>query len=119
MGQGVERAGPPKPTPSALIRGRRVSDEMVRSALAWARSYEEIVDFEVIASAGWKWRVTLRDSVVIGSGLWMRGEPQEAVPPVLILIFTSREAMAFVYGCAVGGESKPRVERGKEWGWDD
>ena len=117
MGQGVERAGPPKPTPSALIRGRRVTDEMVRSALTWARNYEEIVDFELIASAGRKWRVTLRDSVVIGSGLWMRGEPQEAVPPVLI--FTSREAMAFAYGCAVGGESKPRVERRKEWSWDD
>ena len=117
MGQGVERAGPPKPTPSAVIRGRGVTDVMVRSALSWARNYEEIVDFELIGSAGRKWRVTLRDSVVIGSGLWMRGEPQEAVPPVLI--FTSREAMAFAYGCAVGGESKPRVERRKEWSWDD
>ena len=47
----------------------------------------------------------------------MRGEPQEAVPPVLI--FTSREAMAFSYGCGVGGVCKPRVEGRKVWCWDD
>lgn len=95
----------------------RATDEMARSALTWARNYEEIESFEMIASAGRKWRVRLRGAVLVGSGLWLTGRPQEAVPDELIL--TNREALAFAYGCAVGGSAHGRAEFAHErWGWD-
>jgi hypothetical protein len=95
----------------------RATDEMVRSALTWARSYEEIGSFGLIAPAGRKWRVGLASSVVVGSGLWPGPDrPQDMVPDELVL--TNREALAFAYGCAVAGARHGRAEFAREkWGW--
>jgi len=100
------------------LTAMRATDEMVRSALTWARNYEEIHSFDLIAAAGRKWRIRLPSSVVVGAGLWLRpGRPQDAVPDELFL--TNREALAFAYGCAVGGARHGRAEFAREkWGWD-
>lgn len=100
-----------------MANSLRVTDEMVRSALAWARNYEEISEFELVAKAGRKWRVKLARPILVGSG-FIVGRPQDAVPPELV--FTSREALAFAYGCAVAGHRHGRAEYAKErWGWDE
>jgi hypothetical protein len=100
------------------LPGMRVTDEMVRTALTWARNYEEIESYQLIANSGRKWRVTLPQPVLVGAPLlWSGLDPDKVVPDVLL--FTSREAMAFAYGCAAGGGRHGRADFARDrWGWD-
>lgn len=92
----------------------RATDEMVRDALIWARNYEEIESYRLVATRGRKWEVKLPSALVLGAGFF-RGRPQDEVPAVLVP--TNREALAFAYGCAAGGERGPRQRKRDEWGW--
>lgn len=94
----------------------RVSEDEVRSALTWARNYGEIESYSVVAPSGRRWKIVLaatpvsgaRDGITLLSGV---------VPGEMVL--TSREALAFAYGCAVAGAKERRAEfAAREWGWD-
>lgn len=94
----------------------RVTDEMVRGVLTWARNYGEIEAFEAVAPRGRRWKVTLPAALTIGAGasLGLR-RSQDVVPSVLV--FTSREAVAFGYGCAAGGVHDRAAFARERWGW--
>lgn len=98
----------------------RVTDEMVMSVLGWARNYEEIESYKSLPQPGRRWRVEIPQPLIVGSGLllgWGNAKPQDVVPKVNV--FTSREAVAFGYGCAAGGIHN-RAEFARErWGWGD
>lgn len=94
----------------------RVSDDDVRRALTWARNYGEIASYEALPERGRKWLIRLPDvpiTVQGGERRWLSND----VPVELVL--TSREALAFGWGCAVAGaRQEPRREfAAREWGW--
>lgn len=93
----------------------RVTDEIVRSVLTWARNYGEIASFKSIAPRGRRWQVTLPKERIVGSGFWITGA-KDVVPEVMV--FTSREALAFAYGCAAGGIHDRAAFAREKWGWD-
>jgi hypothetical protein len=94
----------------------RVSEDAVRSALTWARNYGEIESYEVVAKSGRRWKIVLSgptpvsgstDGITLLSGV---------VPGEIVL--TSREALAFAYGCAVAGAKERRADfAARAWGW--
>ena len=96
----------------------RITDETVRSALLWARNYKAITQFKKVAPRGRKWLIQLPAPRVVGSGLFFNIlgiRPEDVVPQEIVL--TSREALAFAYGCAAGG-IHDRAEFAREnWGW--
>lgn len=88
----------------------RVNEDDLRHWLAWARNFEEIVEYASVAPRGRRWRIRVRPGVTsdgrpLTSGL-MGHRPETVVPEEFVL--TSREAMAFAFGCAVGGSSRER-----------
>jgi hypothetical protein len=98
----------------------RVTDEIVRGFLTWAKNYGEIESYERIASAGRKWRITL-PTIATASGapaddLTNYGSAR-VVPAEFVM--TSREAVAFGYGLAVaGGRVETRATfAARKWGW--
>lgn len=94
----------------------RVSEDAVRSALTWARNYGEIESYSVVASSGRRWKIVLAPTPVSGAtdGITLLSG---VVPGEMVL--TSREALAFAYGCAVAGAKERRAEfAAREWGWD-
>jgi hypothetical protein len=104
------------------MSGMRVSDELVRRFLTWARNYGEIESFEQVTQAGRKWLVRLPKGTTVtvdGSEVgWLTGA-DGIVPDEMVL--TSREALVFGYGLAIGG-GRPETRRAiaaREWGWDD
>lgn len=103
----------------------RVTDEMVRGWLVWARNYGEVVAYAVGSGAARRFRVRLP------AGITANGQPfrpreglfditghdvGDVVPSELML--TAREALVFGYGCAVGRTAALAGER-PEWcdGW--
>lgn len=93
----------------------RVSEDAVRSALTWARNYGEIESYSVVAPSGRRWKVVLAPTPVSGAtdGITLLSG---VVPGEMVL--TSREALAFAYGCAVAGAKERRAEfAAREWGW--
>jgi hypothetical protein len=97
----------------------RVNEDDVRSALSWARNYGEIASYRSIASSGRRWRIVLPAVTTVSGaepGDFLLGRP--VVPIEMVL--TSREALAFAYGCAAAGvrpESRASFAA-REWGWD-
>jgi hypothetical protein len=99
----------------------RVTDDMVRHVLTWARNYKEIESYGLIAQSGRKWRIRLHQPVRVGARanvldaiLGIR--PEDEVPAEMVL--TSREAFLFGYGCAVGVTMHGRDNFAREqWGW--
>lgn len=90
----------------------RVIEETLRHWFAWARNYEEIEEFKSVAPRGRRWRVRVRPGITadghpLTTGL-MGHRAETVVPEEFVL--TSREAMAFAYGCAVGGAARARSE---------
>lgn len=98
----------------------RATDEMVRSFLQWARNYGEITNYELIASRGRKWKITL-PAIATKTGAPsddLTNFGASAIVPAT-LVMTNREAIAFGYGLAVAG-SRPTTRRefaAREWGW--
>jgi hypothetical protein len=83
----------------------RVSEDTVHSFLTWARNYGEIESFKIVADSGRRWKIVLPE-------VWS----ENMVPREFVL--TSREALAFGYGLAVGGASERRSDfASREWGW--
>lgn len=97
----------------------RVSDDMVRGFLTWARNYGEISAFEKLEGGGRCWKIELT-APICAHGADTAGfmaSPQRTVPIEFVL--TAREALAFGYGVAVGGASERRSEfAAREWGWE-
>lgn len=102
----------------------RVTEDMVRSALAWPRNYGEIHNFRSVMPRGRRWEIELPGEVSVSgseAGFMthniMTGEPlpQGVVPRVFVL--TSREALAFSYGCAAGGVHDRTEFAREKWGW--
>lgn len=94
----------------------RATDEMIRSVLTWARNYGEIDSFKMVTPRGRKWLIRLPAERGIGSRLF-RNRPQDTVPREIVL--TSREALAFGYGCAAGGIHDRAEFAREEWGWGE
>lgn len=88
----------------------RVTDEMVREYLVWARNYEDIAYFERIPGGGRCWRIVLVEREEIGShpDPAFPRTPEQVVPTEMVL--TGREALAFGYGLAVAGVARDRRE---------
>jgi hypothetical protein len=106
---------------------KRVTDEDVRHALAWARNYGDVEDYERIGARGAKWlvRLTLRDVSIDHVGR-LNEETLSNVPPLLWprvidhvpaeMVLTNREVLLLVYGLAAGGERDvPRSAYREHW----
>jgi hypothetical protein len=94
----------------------RISDEDVQRGLVWARNYGEIESYKQIAPRGRKWLI--RTSVqTTPSGQQLGWTEQHAIPTELV--FTSREALAFVYGLAIAGtrHGGRQAHAAHEWNW--
>lgn len=97
----------------------RVTEAVLRSWLNWARNYGEIESFRSIAPRGRRWLIHVHSGIThngypLSDGLM--GHRAENVVTERLL-FTSREAMAFAMGCAVGGAARARGEWTQE-DWD-
>lgn len=87
----------------------RVTDEMVRSWLVWARNFEEVVAYRIGKGDRRRFRVRVPPGVTKnghpfrekGGMLDIMGHAVEDVVPTE-LMFTAREALAFGMGCAAG-----------------
>lgn len=99
----------------------RVTDEMVRGFLVWARNYGEVESFEKVATRGRCWKIVLpgvrrahgKSAPLLGI---MEDRPDRLVPTEMVL--TTREALVFGYGVAVGGAAERRSDfAAREWGW--
>lgn len=95
----------------------RVTDEMVKRYLIWARNYGEIQSFSIAADSGRKWLIKLPEgATVTASGMEPGWIERSIVPDELM--FTSREALAFGMGLALAGSrSEPRLAAQEKWGW--
>lgn len=99
----------------------RVSDYEVERWLVWARNYGEIEQFKKVKGSARKWLVTLPDPPgvrpITASGMEPGMIERCIVPEEFVL--TSREAIAFGYGCAIAGarpETRPALAA-REWNW--
>lgn len=99
----------------------RVTDDMVRGWLTWARNFEEVVSFRIGKGAARRFKVR------VPAGITRDGHPfrpkegmlditghdaGDVVPAELM--FTAREAMAFAMGCATGRAAALAGKR-QEW----
>jgi hypothetical protein len=92
----------------------RATDEQVHKVLGWARNYGEIESYKSVANSGRRWRIELPAPTTVEGydGMLATRMPQ-------VLMFTSREAIAFGFGCVAAGSrpySRGAVARAK-WGW--
>jgi hypothetical protein len=94
----------------------RVTDDLVRAWLQWARNFEEIESWEQIAARGRKWLVKVPPGIRKGRQdlplhLWF--DREGVVPTELVL--SSREALLFALGCAVGGARERATWTQEDW----
>lgn len=101
----------------------RVTDEMIRHWLIWARNFEEIVAYHVGSGKARRFRVRLTPGVTCdGTPFRLREgilditghDDKDVVPHELM--FTAREALAFGMGCAVG-RTTALVGHDADHGW--
>ncbi len=89
----------------------RVNDDMVRRWLAWAVNYGEIASYERTREG---WLIRGRENVRLNDmEPFFQPGVDDYVPFEMVL--KPREALAFVYGLALGGSSKDR----REWTQED
>lgn len=105
------------------MAGNRVTDEMVRSWLLWARNFGEIVAYHIGDGNRRRFRVRLPAGITSNGDPFRKREgilditghgAGDVVPPELL--FTAREALAFGFGCAVG---RTAALAGERPGWCD
>lgn len=95
----------------------RVTDDMVRDFLIWAKNYGEIASYQKIADSGRKWKIVLPEVVEASNfhnalSIINIVTPERLVPVEIVL--TSREALVFGYGLAVAGARGSRAAFAKE-----
>lgn len=93
------------------MAGVRVTDEMVRRWLRWARNYGEIESFERVKGG---WLVRCRQGIPRTGVEPLFGLREEDLVPSELLL-RPKEALAFAYGLALGGNSRDR----REWTQED
>lgn len=102
----------------------RVTDEMVRGWLAWARNYEEVIAYRVGSGAGRRFRVRVTPGVTRDGApyrpkqgmLDILGHNAEDVVPAELML-TARETLVFAMGCATGRASA--LAGAKRWHEED
>jgi hypothetical protein len=96
----------------------RVTDDMVRRYLVWARNYGEIESFSIAADSGRKWLIRIPEgTTATASGSEPGFIERDIIPDELML--TSREALAFGMGLALAGsrsETRSTTSQ-REWKW--
>lgn len=96
----------------------RVTDDEVMSWLTWMRNYGEISSFKKLGARGRKWLIILPEGATITKTGGEMSVLDSLVPDEFVL--TSREALTFAMGAAVGGsrsETRRQTATGR-WGWD-
>jgi len=94
----------------------RVTDNLVRTWLGWARNFDEIESWKKIAPRGKKWFIKVplgirRGRQDVPLSPWF--DRDGVVPAELVL--TSREALLFALGCAVGGARERATWTQEDW----
>lgn len=99
----------------------RVTDEMVRGWLAWARNFGEVVSYRAGSGSGRRFRVRVTPGITINGDpfrpkegiLDLTGHDAGDVVPAELML-TAREALLFGMGCAVG-RTAALADREHEW----
>jgi hypothetical protein len=95
----------------------RVTDDMVKRYLVWARNYGEIESFSIAARSGRKWLIRIPEGMPVTASGMAPGFLERAIVPSEFML-TSREALAFGMGLALAGsQPEPRSVAQEIWGW--
>lgn len=100
---------------------KRVTDDMVRHWLDWARNFGEVVAYRVGSGSARRFRVRVPPGITndgspfrLRQGLFdITGHDENDVVPAELML-TAREALVFGMGCAVG-RTAALMEAEKDW----